>query len=304
MHAASEDLSSALRQRAARRSTWVSVGVNTVLSALQLVVGLAAHSQALVADAVHSLSDLVSDFVVLLANRHSHQAADDGHPYGHQRFETGANLVLGLLLLGVGLGMEWAALDKLQSPQAPSALGGAALWVAFGALVCKEALFHYLLRVAKEVKSSMLVANAWHARSDAASSLVVLAGLVGSLAGYPLLDPIAAMVVGLLIVKMGWHFAWNALGDLMDRGADRLEVQAIDATLHPEAQHVVHRAFDVGVAPVDVRLLDEERVQVVLLRRLVPLPRGAAERRDPVVRRAAIGLGVAPDVPVALRVVR
>lgn len=231
MHAASEDLSSALRQRAARRSTWVSVGVNTVLSALQLVVGLAAHSQALVADAVHSLSDLVSDFVVLLANRHSHQAADDGHPYGHQRFETGANLVLGLLLLGVGLGMEWAALDKLQSPQAPSALGGAALWVAFGALVCKEALFHYLLRVAKEVKSSMLVANAWHARSDAASSLVVLAGLVGSLAGYPLLDPIAAMVVGLLIVKMGWHFAWNALGDLMDRGADRLEVQAIDATL-------------------------------------------------------------------------
>ena len=93
----------------------------------------------------------------------------------------------------------------------------AALWVAGGALVAKELLFRYMLSVAKRVKSSMLVANAWHARSDAASSLVVGIGIVGNLAGYPILDPIAALIVGFMVAKMGWEFGWDALHDLMDR---------------------------------------------------------------------------------------
>src|SRR5690606_191512 len=95
----------------------------------------------------------------------------------------------------------------------------------------KEGLFRYMLAIAKRVKSSMLVANAWHARSDAASSLVVGVGVIGNLAGYPILDPIAAMIVGGLIGKMGWQFGWNALHDLMDRAVDVAEMQAIQATL-------------------------------------------------------------------------
>jgi cation diffusion facilitator family transporter len=107
----------------------------------------------------------------------------------------------------------------------------AALWVAIIALVGKELLFRYMLSAAKRVKSSMLVANAWHARSDAASSLVVALGIVGNLAGYPILDPIAAAIVGFMVSRMGWSFGWDALHDLMDRAVDAQETEAIGQTL-------------------------------------------------------------------------
>ncbi len=219
------------RAAAARRSTWVSVVVNVVLTAIQIAVGIFAKSQALIADGIHSLSDLVSDFVVLWANHHAQKDADEDHPYGHHRFETAASLVLGLLLLGVGLGMVGSAVQKLESPETVAPVHSLALWIAGLALVCKELLFRYMLAVAKKVKSSMLVANAWHARSDAASSLVVGIGIAGNLAGYPILDPIAALIVGFMVGKMGWEFGWDALHDLMDRSVDEAEVQAIRQTL-------------------------------------------------------------------------
>ena len=219
------------RLDAANRSTWVSVVVNLFLTVLQIVVGVMSKSQALIADGIHSLSDLVADFVVLLAGHHARKDADQDHPYGHQRFETAASMVLGLLLLGVGVGMLWSAVQKLQSPEAIPEVHVMALWVAGGALVSKELLFRYMLSVAKRVKSSMLVANAWHARSDAASSLVVGLGIVGNLMGYPILDPIAALIVGGMVTKMGWGFTWDALHDLMDRAVDAEEVAAIRQTL-------------------------------------------------------------------------
>jgi cation diffusion facilitator family transporter len=140
-------------------------------------------------------------------------------------------LVLGVILLAVGGGMIWSALLKLQTPETIATVHTSALWVALCAIACKEMLFRYMLRVAKAVKSSMLVANAWHARSDAASSLVVSIGLIGNLAGYPLLDPIAALIVGFMVGRMGWSFGWDALHDLMDRAVDEEEVQAIRQTL-------------------------------------------------------------------------
>lgn len=219
------------RAAAASRSTWVSVVVNLVLSTVQIVVGVWAKSQSLIADGIHSLSDLVADFVVLFANHHSQKDADEDHPYGHQRFETAASLVLGLLLLAVGVGMVWSAVVKLENPESVPQVHSVALWVAGGALVGKELLFRYMLAVAKKVKSSMLVANAWHARSDAASSLVVGVGIAGNLAGYPILDPIAALIVGFMVGKMGWEFGWDAMHDLMDRAVDEQEVQAIRQTL-------------------------------------------------------------------------
>ncbi|MBE7941806.1 MULTISPECIES: cation diffusion facilitator family transporter [Ramlibacter] len=219
------------RAAAASRSTWVSVAVNLGLSALQIAVGVLAKSQGLVADGLHSLSDLVADFVVLFANRHSQKAADEDHPYGHQRFENAASLVLGLLLLAVGAGMLWSAVLKLEQPETVQPVHVVALWVAGAALVAKELLFRYMLAVATRVKSSMLVANAWHARSDAASSLVVGLGIAGNLAGWPILDPIAAAIVGFMVARMGWSFGWDALHDLMDRAVDDEEVAAIRRTL-------------------------------------------------------------------------
>lgn len=219
------------RASAASRSTWVSVVVNLALTSTQIAAGVLTKSQGLVADGLHSLSDLIADFVVLLANHHSQKDADEDHPYGHHRYETAASLVLGLLLLAVGAGMLWSAVVKLEQPDAIPKVHLAALWVALGALSAKELLFRYMLAVAKRVKSTMLVANAWHARSDAASSLVVGLGIIGNLAGYPILDPIAAALVGFMVAKMGWEFGWDALHDLMDRAVDDEEVAAIRQTL-------------------------------------------------------------------------
>ena len=219
------------RAAAAARSTWVSVAVNLALTATQVTVGVLAKSQGLVADGIHSLSDLVADFVVLFAGHHAKKDADADHPYGHQRFETAASLVLGTLLLAVGLGMLWSAFRKLEDPGSVQQVHVVALWVAGAALIAKETLFRYMLAVAKRVRSSLLVANAWHARSDAASSLVVGIGIAGNLAGYPILDPIAAAIVGFIVAKMGWGFAWDALHDLMDRAVDEQESLAIRQTL-------------------------------------------------------------------------
>jgi len=219
------------RAAAAARSTWISVAVNIGLSCTQISVGVLSRSQGLVADGIHSLSDLVADFVVLFASHAGKKDADDDHPYGHQRFETAASLLLGVLLLVVGLGMLWTAFRKLEDPDSVPRVHVAALWVAGAALTAKEFLFRYMLAVAKRVKSSMLVANAWHARSDAASSLVVSIGIIGNLSGYPLLDPIAALIVGFLIARTGWGFGWDALHDLMDRAVNEQEVEAIRRTL-------------------------------------------------------------------------
>ena len=230
-HIDEHDLSSPRDAEAAKRTTLVSVAVNIVLSALQIVMGWISGSQALIADGIHSLSDLVSDFVVLFAGHHSKAEPDADHHYGHYRYENAASLVLGILLLAVGVGMLWSAINKMIHPAALVPVSSIALWVALIALVAKEVLFRYMLAVAQRIRSSMLIANAWHARSDAASSLVVALGIGGSLLGYPLLDSIAALVVGLMVAKMGFSFAWNSLHDLMDRAADIEEIEKIRATI-------------------------------------------------------------------------
>lgn len=217
--------------REAQRSTWVSVAVNLVLTLAQVVVGLLAASQALVADGIHSLSDLLSDFVVLLAIRYSRKAPDADHPYGHQRYENAASLVVGALLLAVGVGMLWSAVVKLLDPAAIAQVDRLALWVALFTLVAKEGLFRYLRAVARRLRSSLLEVNAWHSRSDAASSLVVALGIGGNLLGYGLLDPIAALIVGLMVLRMGWKFLWKALKDLTDHAASEQEMQAIKSEI-------------------------------------------------------------------------
>src|SRR5699024_5684399 len=215
------------RSRAAHRSTMVSVGVNILLSSLQLTVGLLAKSQALIADAVHSFSDLIADGIVLWANKYSAKAPDDDHPYGHRRFETAATFAVGVILVLVGAGMVWNGISKLQRPDELAKVGAIALPVALVAIIIKEGLFRYMLRVAKRVKSTMLVANAWHARSDAASSLVVSIGILANLFGVPMADILAAMLVGIMILRMGWRFSIEAFHDLTDRAVDEQTEQKI-----------------------------------------------------------------------------
>lgn len=219
------------RSTIAQKSTLISAAVNIILSFMQILSGIFSGSQGLIADGIHSLSDLVADAVVLLANKKSRKPSDNDHHYGHWRYENGASLILGMMLVAVGVGMLWSAAGKLLHPESLSEVHVTALWVALTALAIKEMLFRYMRRVAIRLQSSLLMANAWHARSDAASSVVVAIGITGTLAGYPWFDPAAALVVGLLILRMGYAFAADAMHDLMDRAADSDKEHEIKALL-------------------------------------------------------------------------
>lgn len=236
-HAHAHDKSAAfepahpVRFAAARKSTWVSIFINLALTVMQVLGGFFGKSQSLMADGLHSLADLVSDVLVLFANRHGNKHADANHPYGHARIETAASLILGASLAALGVGLLISAGMRLQHPEHVQAVQPFALWIAIIALAAKEGMFRYMLAVAQRVRSQMLVANAWHARSDAASSLVVIVGIVGNLLGYTFLDLVAAAVVGVMIAWMGIQFARDAMLELVDTGLDQEEVRAIRNTL-------------------------------------------------------------------------
>jgi cation diffusion facilitator family transporter len=219
------------RFAAAQKSTWVSILVNVALTSVQMVGGFLSHSQALMADGLHSVSDLLSDVLVLFANWHGSRRADAQHPYGHARIETAATLILGTFLAVLGVVLLVAAALRLQHPEALRAVSPLALAIGAIALVAKEALFRYMLAVARRVRSQMLVANAWHARSDAASSLVVIVGVTANLLGYTFFDLLAAAVVGVMITHMGGKLAFEAMAELIDTGLDEAEVEAIRQTL-------------------------------------------------------------------------
>lgn len=250
----------------ANRCTWVSVAANVLLTLVQIVVGFFAHSQSLIADGIHSLSDLVCDFLVLVASRHSKNPADEGHPYGHGRVETATSFVLGTILVGTGGAIMVAAAIKLQHIGDLPPVAPLALWVAFIALAAKEALFRYMLHVGERLRSPMLIANAWHARSDAASSLVVAVGIGGNLLGFVYADSVAAILVGFMIVRMGIVFAWDAFQELIDAGLSIEEVDSIRQTLvdtpgvkslHDlRTRRMAHRAL------VDAHILVDPRISV------------------------------------------
>lgn len=214
-------------QRQALRSTWVSVWINLFLASAQVIIGIFARSQALIADGIHSLSDLVADGVVLFAARHSHAAADAEHPYGHARFETAASLAIGLILVATGIGMVWSAGVKLHAGTAMEAVHPIALATAALTLLAKEGLFRYMRRVGEQLKSALLIANAWHARADAASSLVVAVGIAANLLGYHSMDAVAAIIVGFMIAKAGWEFSVEAFHGLTDHALDPEEIERI-----------------------------------------------------------------------------
>lgn len=248
------------RYQAGRRITWVSVVVNIALTTMQVVVGILAHSQALVADAMHTLSDVVADFFVLYANRKGNEAADAEHPYGHGRFETAASLVLGLLLVATGIGILVTAVERLQNLGSLPPVGVAAIWAAVFTLAGKEGLFRYMLTVAERLRSPMLIANAWHARADALSSLVVAAGVGGALLGFPVADAVAAIVVGGMIVKAGAGFGWDAISELIDTGVAEEEVASIRTTI--EATPGVIGLHDLRTRRMAQKILIDAHVQV------------------------------------------
>jgi cation diffusion facilitator family transporter len=215
------------RRQEILRVTLVGSVVDLALGVAKIFYGFVAQSQALIADGIHSLSDLFTDFFVIYAAVHGSQEADEEHPYGHKRFETAVTVMLGIALMAVAVGIGYDAARRLFSPERLLHPGMPALVVAVISIVSKEIIYHYSIRIAKKYRSEMLRANAWHSRSDAISSVIVVIGVLGSMAGLDYLDAIAAIGVALMVVKIGWDLTWNNLRELVDTGLEAERVEAI-----------------------------------------------------------------------------
>ncbi len=215
------------RYQAARNVTIVGAVINILLSVGKIVIGFASGSQSLIADGVHSLSDLLTDVMVIVAAKHSSRDADDDHPYGHGRIETVITVALGVILLLVAGGIMVDATLRLFHPERLTHPGMLALVMAAVSVVSKEALYQYTLHVAKKIRSNLLRANAWHHRSDAISSVVVIIGIGGTMAGLPYLDAIAAIGVAVMIAKIAWDLGWHAVHELVDTALETERVEAI-----------------------------------------------------------------------------
>ncbi|MBW9260243.1 MAG: cation diffusion facilitator family transporter [Candidatus Thiodiazotropha sp. (ex. Lucinisca nassula)] len=215
------------RYEVSRKAAIVGAVTNSVLAVLKILFGWLGHSQSLIADGIHSLSDLLTDALVIFAARHANEAPDEEHPYGHGRFETVGTLVLGGFLLTVGVGIIWDAVERLFSPEDLLQPEMLTLYVAAFSILANEALFFYTRHLANLINSDLLKANAWHHRSDSVSSIVVLVGIGGTMLGLPYLDAIAAVLVGLMVVKIGWELGWQATHELADAGLEQESVAEI-----------------------------------------------------------------------------
>ena len=211
------------REDQIRRITLIGSAGNVLLVIVKFIAGVVGHSSAMIADAVHSLSDLLTDFIVLLFVGISARPQDSSHDYGHGKFETLASLMVSIALIGAAIGIivsgaskfaAWLGGADLQSP------GRLALWVAVISIVVKEVMYQYTARKGRDLESQALVANAWHHRSDALSSIGTAVGIGGAIflgQQWAVLDPVASVIVGVFIVKVAVSLLREGIGDLMER---------------------------------------------------------------------------------------
>ncbi len=219
------------RQKIIRRVTFIGAVLDGLLAFVKILVGWLVKSPALIADGLHSLSDLLTDVAVVLFSHWAQLAPDEDHPYGHHRYETVGTVILGTSLIVIASFIAWDSLLSLfQGVHLPKASFWAII-VAVISILSKEWIFRYTLKAAKKVNSRLMEANAWHSRSDAFSSIVVLVGVLATWFGYAWIELLAAIGVAILIGKMGVTLTWNATQDLVDRGVDAKLAKSIDDTI-------------------------------------------------------------------------
>ena len=219
--------------KAAHKVTLVGAALDAILGISKIIVGWASNSHALIADGIHSLSDLLTDAMVMVVTYYGHQKPDRNHPYGHARFETMGTLVLGSLLIAVAGAISYDSFIRLWQADKLATPGWPALVVAAISILGKEWIFHYTMRVARKIRSDLLIANAWHSRSDALSSIVVLVGISGTMLGVQWLDQIAAMTVGLMVAHIGWKLMSGSIKELVDTALPEEETR--DMLRHAES---------------------------------------------------------------------
>jgi cation diffusion facilitator family transporter len=214
--------------REVRRITWIGLGFNLGLAGLKFLVGILGSSQAVIADAVHSLSDMTTDFAVILGVKFWSAPPDDCHPYGHRRIEALVTAAIGLVLVGVAAGLGYKALTTIRESHIMQA-GWIAIVGPALSIIVKEILYRWTVMVGKRVKSSAVIANAWHHRSDAFSSVPALIAVAASAIKpeWAFIDHIGALIVSLFILKVAWDIVWPSLSELADRGASEKDREVI-----------------------------------------------------------------------------
>ena len=254
------------RTQEINRVTWWGVFVNLLLSVSKLIGGTIGQSQSLIADGLHSLSDLASDAMVLVAAKHAGEEADDDHPYGHGRFETLATVALGLFLILVALGIAYDAAHRVLDEEIQAVPHYFTLAIALFSILSNEGLYHFTHRVGLRINSKMLIANAWHHRSDAISSIVVLIGIAGAQMGIPILDPIAAIIVALMIAKIGYDLGYHSVRELVDTALDPEMVEQIRSKILENEDvlemHMLRTRRMGHTSLVDVHILVQPKLSV------------------------------------------
>lgn len=209
------------RQQTAMRISRVSIGANLLLSGVKLIAGILAHSNAMLSDAVHSLSDVLSTFVVMIGVHISGKDADDEHPYGHERYECVAAIILAVMLAVTGAGIGLTGIRTIRSGTDHLAVPGLlALGAAIVSILVKEAMFWYTKKGADRIGSGALLADAWHHRSDAMSSVGSLIGIAGARLGFPILDPLAGILICFFIFKAAYDIFKDALRKMVDESVE------------------------------------------------------------------------------------
>ncbi|KXJ49919.1 MAG: cation diffusion facilitator family transporter [Cycloclasticus sp.] len=254
-----------IETEAKKNITVIGGVVNLVLSILKIGFGWLGQSHALIADGFHSLSDLLSDGLVYYASHHAGHEADEEHPYGHARFETLATVILGSLLVAVASAIIWGAIARFFNDEVITH-GWLIIVIAILSVLAKEVMFHLTMRTARETRSDLLKANAWHHRSDAISSFVVLIGVGLEMAGFHYFDSIAALIVGLMVVKIGVDLVLGASKELVDTALDADVVEQIkQVILSISGVRELHflRTRKMGeTALVDVHILVDPKISV------------------------------------------
>lgn len=218
-------------EQVAIRVSVVTLCINIVLTAFKVMAGVLAHSHAMISDAVHSASDVFSTIIVMVGVKMGNHASDKEHPYGHERLESVASLFLCILLAITGVGIAVTGVKNILSGETLAAPGTLALIAAVISILCKEGCYWYTILPARRIDSTVLKADAWHHRSDAFSSIGSLIGIWGARMGYPILDPIAGIVISLFILKAAWDILRQALAQMTDHACDDNTIAALQDTI-------------------------------------------------------------------------
>ncbi|MDF1653515.1 MAG: cation diffusion facilitator family transporter [Coxiellaceae bacterium] len=249
-----------------RKVTFVNASVNLLLAVVKILVGWFGYSHALIADGLHSLSDLIADALVFIAAKLGSQSPDEDHPYGHRRIETLGAIIIAVVLITVGALIVLDAIGNLSRPQAHHSPEWIVMITAIGSIIINEGLYHYGKHFGKKINSQLLISTAWHNRSDAMTSVIVVVAVAGAMFHVQHLDVIGALIIGLMILYAGGKMIWTCFRELIDTGADDAMLQQIRTAIHEVsgvvAVHQLRTRSLGGEIFIDIHIQVDPRISV------------------------------------------